>query len=127
MGLFDGWWVGRDDGRPDRAVVSIDTWESKLTQSGFAGIDAAVKDNNHPQLFACANIVARPVTVPADIAKRVTLLTPSTEPNLFALGVREALVRQGYEVDHCVWKRDNIPTGQDIVSFMDVELSLIHI
>jgi hypothetical protein len=67
MGLFDGWWVGIEDDRPDRAPVNVETWDSKLRQSGFDGIETAVFDNKHPESFLSANIISRPTVKKSEI------------------------------------------------------------
>lgn len=120
MGLFDGWWVGIGEGRSDRALVSVEEWDSKLRQSGFNGIEMAIRDNNHPQLFVNANIISRPTSTMPEMG-RVTLLQPSSVLSAFGKSMRAALVSQGMEVDECIWGQGDLPPGQHVVSLMDVE------
>lgn len=120
MGLFNGWWVGIEDGRTERALVSMETWNSKLRQSGFSGIETAVRDNTHPQLFANANIISRPTVTTSEV-ERVTLLRPSSDLSAFGKSMSAALVSQGMEIDECVWGQDDLPPGQHVVSLMDIE------
>ncbi|KAI0597513.1 hypothetical protein F4775DRAFT_593206 [Biscogniauxia sp. FL1348] len=40
FGSLPGWWFGVDDGRKLAPIVSPRTWNAKLRQAGFAGIDA---------------------------------------------------------------------------------------
>lgn len=120
MGLFDGWWVGIEDGRVERAPVSVETWDYKLRQSGFNGVEAAIRDNMHPQLFVNANIISRPTVTTPEVGK-VTLLQPSSTLSEFGENVRAALICHGLEVDKCIWGLDELPPEQHVVSLMDIE------
>jgi NADPH:quinone reductase-like Zn-dependent oxidoreductase/acyl carrier protein len=120
MGLFDGWWVGIEDDRPDRAPVNVETWDSKLRQSGFDGVETAVFDNKHPESFLSANIISRPTIKKSEI-KRATLLRPGSEMSAFVESVVAALASRGIEIDDCIWGQDELPPGQHVVSLMDVE------
>lgn len=120
MGLFDGWWVGVEDGRTERAPVTVQTWDSKLRKSGFDGVGTAVCDNKHPWFFVNANIISRPAVTTLD-SQRVTLLLPDSEKSAFGEDVKAALACQGMEIDECVWGQDHVPSGQHLVSLMDVE------
>ncbi|XPS73997.1 Mycolipanoate synthase [Ascochyta lentis] len=120
MGLFDGWWIGVEDGRPDRAPVTVQTWDSMLRQSGFSGAETAVCDNTHPRYFMSANIISRPAVTTVE-PRRVTLLLPKSEKSAFGEDVKAALACQGWEIDECVWGQDHVPSGQHVVSLIDVE------
>jgi hypothetical protein len=54
-------------------------------------------------------------------SKRVTLLTNLQNNGPLAEAVKAELKLQGYEIDHCVWGDTDIPTSQDLVSFIDIE------
>lgn len=120
MGLFEGWWVGIEDGRPDRAPINVETWDIKLRESGFNGLDMAVRDTAHPELYLNTNIVSRPVVTTPEV-KRVTLLQPSSALSAFGDSTRASLVSLGIEIDECIWGQDTIIPGQDVISLMDVE------
>ncbi|KAL5365797.1 hypothetical protein BJX96DRAFT_169398 [Aspergillus floccosus] len=42
MCAFEGWWLGREDGRPWGPVVSASQWDSLLRETGFGGIDTII-------------------------------------------------------------------------------------
>ena len=122
MGCFDGWWQGVDDGRPDRANVTEEVWDSVLRKSGFDGIQAAVRDNNHPHLFNSSNIIARPcVDASETTKKRVTLLKPNEQLSPFAGVVKDVLEASGLDIDERTWGTESLPEGQDIVSVVDLD------
>jgi hypothetical protein len=120
MGLFDGWWVGIEDGRPDRASVTVETWDTKLRESGFSGVETVVRDNTHSQLFVNANIISRPA-ITMSKAERVTLLRSSSRLSDFGKSISTALISLGTEIDHCVWGQEVLPGQQHVVSLIDVE------
>lgn len=125
MGLFDGWWNGVNDGRLERPVLNEEGWEAKLRQSGFQGIQAAVRDNRHPQWFNTSNIVARAksneILERADNANAIiTLLKPAAKLTRFGQDVKEALQSKGYVVDEHVFG-SKLPENQDVVSLLDVD------
>ncbi|KAI5918389.1 hypothetical protein F4810DRAFT_715562 [Camillea tinctor] len=49
FGTLPGWWFGVDDGRKLAPIVSPRTWNAKLREAGFAGIDAIT-----PEIHAVA-------------------------------------------------------------------------
>ena len=122
MGLFEGWWLGIEDGRSDRPYISVSEWEDILRQSGFDGIEAAVRDNADPDHFTNVNITARPQAQKDRkcISKRVTLLQPSHELDGFGQQVKLTLEREGFEVDECIWGQTISPQEQDVLSLVDV-------
>ncbi|KAI0124129.1 putative polyketide synthase [Xylariales sp. AK1849] len=131
MGLFDGWWAGINDGRVERPVLQEDGWDTKLRQSGFHGIQSAVRDNKHPHFFNTTNILARARSDEASELVEsgksiVTLLKPSTELDDFGQKIKSALEAVGYTVDEHVWGA-RLPEGQDTVSLMDVDAERVPI
>ncbi|KAM4066282.1 polyketide synthase dehydratase [Hirsutella rhossiliensis] len=97
-GLFAGWWLGSDDGRPNEPYIFPEQWDTRLREAGFDG----------------------PAIEQAP-ARRVTLLTASRELGPLAQATQRALRRDGYKVDRCVWKIDAPPADQDMISFVDFE------
>ncbi len=124
FGLFEGWWVGIEDGRVDRPVVSEEEWDVRLRQSGFHGIQSPVRDNKDPDFFTVSNIVARARSIDTsesyNTGTRITLVKPSAKLGHFGQGVKSALEAAGYTLDEYVWGA-KLPDGQDIVSLMDVD------
>ncbi|PYH28554.1 polyketide synthase [Aspergillus neoniger CBS 115656] len=39
FGAFEGWWLGEHDGRPWGPMVSSDTWDQVLQNTGFGGLE----------------------------------------------------------------------------------------
>jgi NADPH:quinone reductase-like Zn-dependent oxidoreductase len=125
MGLFDGWWAGVEDGRVERPVIQEEAWDAKLRQSGFDGIQFAVRDNTHPHFFNSTNIVARLLLDKTSETKDagntiITLLKPSAQLGGFGQQTKTALETLGYSVQEYVWGT-SLPDGQDIISLMDVD------
>ena len=124
MGLFDGWWAGIEDGRVERPVVQEGEWDAKLRQSGFSGIQFAVRDNTHPHFFNSTNIVARSrsddTSETDNTSKSITILKPSAELSEFGQGIKRVLEAMGYTISEHTWGT-KLPDGQDIVSLMDVD------
>ncbi|OCK74548.1 putative polyketide synthase [Lepidopterella palustris CBS 459.81] len=117
-GLFDGWWLGIDDGRTERPCVAPEVWDAKLREAGFAGMHAVSFDNQLPY-YNSANIVARPA-VSSQESARITLLTASAKLGAFAEIAKRALEGAKYAVDHCIWGQKP-PDGQDVISFIDID------
>jgi len=127
FGLFEGWWVGIDDGRVERPVINEMEWDVRLRQCGFRGVRSSVRDNNHPHFFTVSNIVAQAQVVsepqPDETATRITLVKPKPCLDQFGLGVKRSLESNGYSIDEYVWG-SRLPEEQAIVSLMDVDSSL---
>ncbi|KAL4906190.1 hypothetical protein BDW74DRAFT_139610 [Aspergillus multicolor] len=125
FGLFEGWWVGVEDGRIERPLLTEPEWDVKLRQSGFQGIQHAVRDNYHPDLFLISNIVARAASPETELGDdmRVTLLKPTEALGQFGQQVKAALQSSGYTVDELTWgSGDTLPADQPVVSLMDVDI-----
>ncbi|KAF4244021.1 hypothetical protein CNMCM8980_010357 [Aspergillus fumigatiaffinis] len=119
FGLFSGWWLGKDDGRPDEPYISPEEWDARLRDAGFAGVDASALDAEYPYHLN-AMLVARPAP-PLDVyPKRVTLLSmcPSHEG---VKSLQQQLNSDGYQVDLVGWG-GKLPASQDIVSLLDLEV-----
>jgi NADPH:quinone reductase-like Zn-dependent oxidoreductase/SAM-dependent methyltransferase/NADP-dependent 3-hydroxy acid dehydrogenase YdfG len=116
FGLFPGWWLGKDDGRPDEPYISPKDWDTRLRAAGFAGVDASALDAEHPYQINTM-LVATPA--PISYSKMVTLL--SLDPSHEAVDrVHHRLSADGYEVDLISWG-ENLPSNQDIVILLDLE------
>lgn len=44
FGILPVWWAGADDGRTSSLNMSIQTWSTLLTKTGFSGLDIEVGD-----------------------------------------------------------------------------------
>ena len=116
-GPFAGWWLAEEDGRADRPFVSPDEWDKRLRGAGFSGCASVTLDYEAPYTWI-ANIIAKPV-VEKSVSQRVTLLQTSTTSSLVS-EVEGVLRDRGVEFDLCEWGQE-LPTDQNIISFMDLE------
>ncbi|GMF92903.1 unnamed protein product [Aspergillus oryzae] len=116
FGLFPGWWLGKDDGRPSEPYISPTEWNCRLRAAGFTGIDASALDAERPYQLNTM-LVATPA--PLSYVKRVTVLcTGTSHPVVHDL--RQRLSSDGYKVDLVSWG-DDLPADQDIVFLLDLE------
>ncbi|KJX94294.1 polyketide synthase like protein [Zymoseptoria brevis] len=118
MGLFDGWWLGADDGRQSRAVVCPDEWDKRLRIAGFTGLEACAFDNSLPY-YNCANMVTRPRVDLQGKKAAVTLLTATKQLSPFEATTKSLLENAGFATSDCSWA-ERLPESQDIISFLDV-------
>ncbi|KAI2888312.1 hypothetical protein CBS76997_8218 [Aspergillus niger] len=75
FGAFEGWWLGENDSRPWGPIVSSDTWDQVLQNSGFGGFETlsprAVIDKTGLMVFSAQAVddriakLQRPLSVPA--------------------------------------------------------------
>ncbi|OGM47171.1 polyketide synthase [Aspergillus bombycis] len=117
FGLFPGWWLGKDDGRPSEPYISPAEWNCRLRAAGFTGVDASALDAEHPYQLNTM-LVATPAPPPCQ--KTVTLLHIGTSSHPVVQDLHQRLSLDGYKVDLLSWG-DNIPSDQDIVFLLDVE------
>ncbi|KAK2037419.1 KR-domain-containing protein, partial [Colletotrichum somersetense] len=120
VGLFPGWWLGDDDGRPGGPCVPPMEWDRRLRQAGFDGVHTVAYDNEPPYYYT-ANMLARPAETVAD-DRRIILLSQSEKPTALGLSVKDALIKHGFQVEQQHWG-SNLPKGQDIISLVDIERS----
>lgn len=119
FGLFSGWWLGAEDGRVDEPFVGPEEWDTRLRKAGFDGTSSVTLDGESPY-YINANIIAQPA-IQITYPKRLTLLTRSQELGPLAQATQKVLVQQGYELDHCIWRKHTPPAEQDVISFIDIE------
>ncbi|EPE28701.1 Thiolase-like protein [Glarea lozoyensis ATCC 20868] len=98
--------------------LSPEEWEVKLRGADFEIISVTL-DGVRPY-YVNANIIARP-TIVIDNVKRITLLTNFQSLGPSAEAVKNELESQGYTINHCIWGEEEIPTSQDLISFVDIE------
>ncbi|KAI6827416.1 polyketide synthase [Hortaea werneckii] len=118
MGLFEGWWLGAEDGRADTPLLLPPAWDRRLRDVGFEGVEAFSFDNN-PPYFMAANMTARP-TVTAKSKGSITLLTFNDFLDDVAGALKQAIRAAGFEIDHCVWG-EHVPLDQSLISLVDLE------
>lgn len=61
MGGLEGWWLGGDDGRRLSPAASATTWDEKLRNSGFSGIDVIHNDNDDKRVHYYSSFVSQAV------------------------------------------------------------------
>ncbi|KAJ3498857.1 hypothetical protein NLG97_g795 [Lecanicillium saksenae] len=125
MGLFAGWWLGREDGRVDEPYVDLAVWDAKLREAGFQGVDAMATDSDDPNCHVNSIILARPAPKVAPVkdglVRCITILVGENTPGLLAQATQEHLELSGYIAEVCIWKVNSPKRGQDVVSLVDVE------
>ena len=125
FGIFQGWWLGEADGRPDEPYVSVDRWDEELKAAGFSGVNTAVLDAE-PPYQCCAAIVSQPYSDAVDPTMRetITILSEDKSHSITAdliaevelLGMKYTLCKLG----------DTLPEKQNIVATIDLESSLFE-
>ncbi|KAJ5520916.1 Acyl transferase/acyl hydrolase/lysophospholipase [Penicillium fimorum] len=122
MGVFPGWWLGEDDGRPEQPYVSPERWDRELRAAGFTGADVTAYDQKPPYHIS-ASILTRPeddISIPTDIS----LLTKSSTRCQWASDVESLFRNEGYTT-YWTTLHQAPPKGKFIVSLLDIEGSRI--
>ncbi|KAE8364491.1 hypothetical protein BDV27DRAFT_157797 [Aspergillus caelatus] len=117
FGLFPGWWLGKDDGRPSEPYISPTEWNCRLRAAGFTGVDVSALDAEYPYQLNTM-LIATPAPLP--YLKKVTVLYIGTSAHPLIHDVHQQLSSDGYKVDLVGWG-DNLPADQDIVFLLDLE------
>ena len=124
FGILSGWWLGEADGRPHRPNVTIDRWDKELRAADFTGLDTVVYDGQAPHQY-CAAIITRPKHNPADsiTCMQISILCDDRESKISSL-LQVTLLNAGYSV---AFRKlgDEIPSGEDVISTMDLENPLL--
>ena len=124
MGVLPGWWLGEADGRPMEPIVTVDRWDKELTSAGFAGIEALVYDDPRKESHIGVNIIARPAQPVQDFRSVTLLHQDAHKESLHVQEVEDVLVKQGFNVDRCIFG-EPIPPAQDVISLLDLETPII--
>lgn len=118
QGALPGWWLGENDGRPDKPYISGEEWDKKLRAAGFTGGETIERDleGSVQPLFT---IISRPVQEPIT-DREVTILASNPEEAGWPGDVAACFRRRGYEVH---WSTlDGSPcNNQNIVSLLEVD------
>ncbi|KAK1961304.1 PKS-NRPS hybrid [Colletotrichum sublineola] len=59
MGCLEGWWLARDNCRRFGPVATIETWDEKLRNVGFTGIDLFNRDQKEEHLHTFTTFVSQ--------------------------------------------------------------------
>ncbi|KAK0644907.1 Hybrid PKS-NRPS synthetase lepA [Lasiodiplodia hormozganensis] len=87
MGGLEGWWLGGDDGRRLSPAASATTWDEKLRNSGFSGIDVIHNDNDDERVHYYSSFVSQAVDTTL-----TTLLDPLASLHTLSEDVQFALI-----------------------------------
>ena len=71
--MLPGWWLGGDDGRPDRPYVEAERWHNELQMAGLTGIEAQSYDDEKPYQTNINILARKPSEIVTDT--RVTLVS----------------------------------------------------
>lgn len=117
MGVLPGWWLGESDGRSEQPYMSPDRWNIELQKAGFAGVDAAIYDEETPY-HQNANIISHPAKL-VNRAPRITFLIPKTNLAPEIKFLEKEFKGLGYDIDvHTL--HDALPKDQPIISFLEL-------
>jgi hypothetical protein len=117
MGVLPGWWLGESDGRSQQPYISPARWDIELKKAGFAGVEAAIYDEETPY-HQNANIISRSAKS-VNRAPKLTFLVPQTEA-LTEVKLLEAKFKEhGYDVEYRTL-HDSLPTDQPIISLLEL-------
>ncbi|KAJ0383618.1 hypothetical protein COL922a_010138, partial [Colletotrichum nupharicola] len=61
MGGLEGWWLARDNCRRLGPVATIETWDEKLRNVGFTGVDMFSHDQKEDELHTFTSFIVRSV------------------------------------------------------------------
>ncbi|PYH28781.1 type I polyketide synthase [Aspergillus neoniger CBS 115656] len=118
VGALPGWWLGENDGRPDKPYISGEEWDKKLRAAGFTGGETIERDleGSVQPLFT---IISRPVQEPIP-DREVTILASNPEEAGWPGDVAACFRRRGYEFH---WSTlDGSPfSSRTIVSLLEVD------
>lgn len=118
QGALPGWWLGENDGRPDKPYISGEDWDKKLRAAGFTGGETIERDleGSVQPLFT---IISRPVQEPIP-DREVTILASTPEEAGWPADVAACFRRSGYGVH---WSTlDGSPCkSRTVVSLLEID------
>lgn len=122
MGAFLGWWLGKDDWRPDEPYVSPQRWDHELKASDFASTGSIVLDNDHPyQVYT--TMVVEAAQEPVD--KRAVTFICRDEITQHVKSIKGAFEAAGHNVT-LVSLDDAVSLEQDIICLLELERPIIN-
>ncbi|ETS75605.1 hypothetical protein PFICI_12549 [Pestalotiopsis fici W106-1] len=122
MGLFQGWWLGDEDGRSEEPYVSTDRWDKELRRAGFGGLVSATLDAPRPYQM-CALMLAKPDNSQT-MQKTVAILHDSYSRGL-ALSLQERFSAEQNVVLHDI-EKPALPEVANVISVIDLERPFLH-
>jgi NADPH:quinone reductase-like Zn-dependent oxidoreductase/ubiquinone/menaquinone biosynthesis C-methylase UbiE len=61
FGIFDGWWMGEEEGRRDSPLLSEERWDTILRGAGFSGLDLTLPDTTDITTHQGTTMVSRAI------------------------------------------------------------------
>jgi SAM-dependent methyltransferase len=122
MGTLPGWWLGEADGRRDEPYLAPESWDVRLREAGFDGVQALHFDQEFN-----ANMIAVSTPPPLLRERKITLLCLNPTSS-HVLNVKRVLKEKGgVEAELYPFGSETAPvSGQDIVAVMEVERPFFH-
>ncbi|GLB08452.1 type I Iterative Polyketide synthase (PKS) [Aspergillus tubingensis] len=96
VSVLPGWWVGENDGRPDRPYVSENRWDKELRAAGFNGAEVVERDLDGG-LQPLYSIISRPDHSPPP-DREVTILSSTLDEAGWPGDVAACFRESGYQV-----------------------------
>lgn len=117
-GALPGWWVGENDGRPEKPYISGERWDMQLRAAGFTGCEAIDRDldGSIQPLFT---IISRPAQETVS-DREVTILSSDPDEAGWPADVAACFRSNGYQVH---WSSLNsLPcSSRAIISLLEVD------
>ncbi|KAI2827547.1 hypothetical protein CBS147345_6499 [Aspergillus niger] len=118
VGALPGWWVGENDGRPEKPYISGERWDMQLRAAGFTGCEAIDRDldGSIQPLFT---IISRPAQETVS-DREVTILSSDPDEAGWPADVAACFRSNGYQVH---WSSLNsLPcSSRAIISLLEVD------
>ncbi|OJJ66336.1 hypothetical protein ASPBRDRAFT_138029 [Aspergillus brasiliensis CBS 101740] len=118
VSVLPGWWVGENDGRPDKPYVSEHRWDEELRAAGFTGAEVVERglDGALQLLFT---IISRPAYAPPT-DKEVTILSGTLDERGWPGEVAACFQENGYQVH---WTTLSSPPcgSQVVISLLEAD------
>lgn len=58
FGLFSGWWLSTEEHRKKGPLMSEEWWHTHLKESGFSGVDAALRNHQHERCHVYSAMIS---------------------------------------------------------------------
>ncbi|KAK4107386.1 putative polyketide synthase [Canariomyces notabilis] len=126
FGVFPGWWLGCDDGRPLSPHINADTWDTLLRQNGFSGADIILRDTDDEVAHHAAWIIATAVDESPRLHAALPL--PEVKACKVALVANLTCLNQQILIQHLEAPlREVIGVGPRVLSLAEAVGSLEHV
>ncbi|KAL4917431.1 hypothetical protein BDW62DRAFT_201863 [Aspergillus aurantiobrunneus] len=97
MGVLPGWWLGADEGRVNSPLLQATAWDSILSETGFTGVDAEMKDyESAPQHQLSVIISTAVVDEPAMIDPPAVQMICLNQDSALATEASKRIQSSGY-------------------------------